>query len=136
MNDSQALRMTQSRKAILSVLAGSMEHPTAEEVHRMVRRGLPRISLGTVYRNLDELARHGLVRTVNVAGAQRRYDAVLSDHHHVVCEKCGRIEDVEVRDAQRLEALLVDGKGYQVHGCSLCFTGVCRECAGNDTHHT
>jgi Fe2+ or Zn2+ uptake regulation protein len=129
------LRMTESRKAIMSALSRADSHPTAEGVHRMVRRSLPRISLGTVYRNLDELVRHGLVRTVSVAGQQRRYDSVLADHHHVVCERCGRIDDVEVRDAQRLEALLVDGKGYEVHGCTLCFTGVCRECAGDGTNH-
>jgi Fur family ferric uptake transcriptional regulator len=129
------LRMTENRRAILSALAKAKVHPTAEDVHRIVRRSLPRISLGTVYRNLDVLEREGLVRTVNVAGEQRRYDAVLEDHHHVVCESCGRIDDVEVRDAQRLEALLVDGKGYQVHGCTLCFTGVCRECAANGTNH-
>jgi Fur family ferric uptake transcriptional regulator len=133
MTDHEQLRMTENRRAILSALARSKAHPTAEEVHRMVREELPRISLGTVYRNLDLLARQGLVHTVNVAGEQRRYDAVLADHHHVVCERCGRIDDVEVRDAQRLEALLVDAKGYRVHGCTLCFTGVCRECATNET---
>jgi len=136
MRGPEQLRMTENRAAILAALGRTRVHPTAEEVHRMVRRSLPRISLGTVYRNLDVLERHGLVRTVDVAGSQRRYDAILEDHHHIVCEKCGRIEDIEVRDTQRLEALLVDGKGYQVHGCTLCFTGVCRECAGNGANHT
>jgi len=135
MSGHSQLRMTENRRAILSALGDTRAHPTAEEVHRMVRRELPRISLGTVYRNLDVLARHGLVRTVNVAGEQRRYDGVVESHHHIICEKCGRIDDVDVRDAQRLEALLVDGKGYRVHGCTLCFTGVCRECAGNGTNH-
>jgi Fe2+ or Zn2+ uptake regulation protein len=132
MPDPEQLRMTESRRAILAALARTRSHPTAEEVHRMVRTELPRVSLGTVYRNLDLLARQGLVRTLNVAGEQRRYDAVVADHHHVVCERCGRIDDVEVRDAQRLEALLVDGKGYRVQGCSLCFIGVCRDCAANE----
>ena len=131
MSKSQALRMTQSRKAILSALGAGESHPTADEVYSIVRRQLPRISLGTVYRNLDLLAKHGFIRALATAGEPRRYDAMLEEHHHIRCEVCGRIDDVTLGQTVPPEDLVVDGAGYEVHGCTLCFTGVCRECSGN-----
>ena len=131
MNSSNSVRMTQSRKAILSALAGTTAHPTADEVCVMVRETLPRVSLGTVYRNLDVLAKHGLIRTLAEAGEQRRYDGKLEDHHHIRCDVCGRVDDIELTEPGRVEGLLEDGRGYDVRGYTLCFNGVCRECAGN-----
>ena len=107
MSDSPAIRMTESRKAILSALGRTRAHPTADEVFSMVRAELPKVSLGTVYRN----------------------------HHHIRCEVCGRIDDIELGNTGRLDELLVDSRGYEVHGYTLCFVGVCRECAGNGKNH-
>ncbi|MCK4410175.1 MAG: transcriptional repressor [Candidatus Eisenbacteria sp.] len=135
MSDGQAICMTQSRKAILSALGRTKAHPTAGEVYSMVREELPKVSLGTVYRNLDLLARRGVIRTLASAGEQRRYDGMLDDHHHIRCEVCGRMDDIELGNTERLEELVVDGRGYDVHGYTLCFIGVCRECAGNGTNH-
>jgi Fur family ferric uptake transcriptional regulator len=135
MNNGRAIRMTESRKAILSALSRTTAHPTADEVYSLVRAELPKVSLGTVYRNLDLLAKQGLIRALAIAGEQRRYDGMLDDHHHIRCEVCGRIDDVEFGNTERLDELLVDDRGYEVHGYTLCFTGVCRECAGNGKNH-
>ncbi|MCK4512416.1 transcriptional repressor [bacterium] len=135
MNNGRAIRMTESRKAILSALSGTRAHPTADEVYSLVRAELPKVSLGTVYRNLDLLAKQGLIRTLATAGEQRRYDGMLDNHHHIRCEVCGRIDDIELGNTERLDELLVDGRGYEVHGYTLCFTGVCKECAGNGKDH-
>ena len=135
MSNSQGIRMTESRKAILSVLGRTRAHPTADEVYSMVREDLPKVSLGTVYRNLDLLAKQGLIRTLATAGEQRRYDGMVDDHHHIRCEVCGRMDDIELGNAELLDELIVDGRGYDVHGYTLCFSGVCRECAGNGKNH-
>ena len=135
MNNGPAIRMTESRKAILTALGGTRAHPTADEVYAMVRAELPKVSLGTVYRNLDLLAKQGLIRMLATAGEQRRYDGMLEDHHHIRCEVCGRVDDINLEDTERLDEPLVDGRGYEVHGYTLCFTGVCRECAGNGKNH-
>ena len=135
MSDRSAVRMTESRKAIISALSATKAHPTADEVYSIVRAELPKVSLGTVYRNLDLLAKQGLIRTLATAGEQRRYDGMLDDHHHIRCEICGRIDDIELGNTDRLEELVIDGRGYEVHGYTLCFTGVCRECAGNGKNH-
>ena len=78
---------------VLDVVRGTDAHPTAEAIHRLVRRRLPRVSLGTVYRNLRLLVAEGLVK--EVSGPHARFDGNTSDHHHFTCLVCGRIADVE-----------------------------------------
>jgi Fur family ferric uptake transcriptional regulator len=131
MNDNRDIRMTESRKAILSVLSGARTHPTADEVHMMVRERLPRVSLGTVYRNLEILAREGMIQTIAAAGERRRYDGTVSEHHHIRCTVCGRVEDVELEPSADLGHMIRDDRGFSVQGYTLCFEGICRECAGN-----
>ena len=127
------LRMTPSRRAILDQVRHAATHPTADEVYREVRKELPRVSLGTVYRNLEILARHGLIRVVGDTGGRRRYDRTLDDHCHVQCRSCGRIEDVHIDAWSRLERL-VDGEcEFEIDGCRVNFVGVCPECAGGRT---
>ncbi|MBN2566158.1 MAG: transcriptional repressor [Candidatus Eisenbacteria bacterium] len=121
--------MTESRREILSALENSESHPTADELHELVRARLPRISLGTIYRNLDILAREGLITVLTDAGAQRRYDGMERHHHHVRCSVCGRLDDVTLDNPDEIRQLLVDSKGYDIRGYTLCFTGLCRSCA-------
>jgi len=121
--------MTPSRTAILEGIARAGCHPTADDVYAMVRRALPRVSLGTVYRNLELLTRHGFIRTLADGRGQRRYDAVLEDHCHVRCEVCGRVDDVRVTPPGRLVDAVEDDGGYDIHGYRLSFRGLCPDCA-------
>ena len=126
------LRMTDSRQAILDAVRGCGSHPTADDVYARVRLGLPRVSMGTVYRNLDLLARHGLVRTLTEPGGRRRYDTVESDHDHVWCVSCGRVDDVRLSGSAEPEDAIEDARGYEIRGRLLSFFGVCPQCrAGN-----
>ena len=129
MSGTMEIRMTPARRAILEALETTCCHPTADELHDCLRKALPRVSLGTVYRNLDVLTRHGLIRTVEGAGEQRRYDAVLRPHYHVRCVRCGRVDDVDPVDLSWLERKLEDESGYDVRGHMLVFEGVCPRCA-------
>jgi Fe2+ or Zn2+ uptake regulation protein len=88
----RGLRLTGPRRVVLEVVRGTDSHPTAERVHEMVRRRLPRVSLGTVYRNLRLLVAQGLVN--ELPGPHARFDGNVSDHHHFTCLGCGRIADV------------------------------------------
>jgi Fur family ferric uptake transcriptional regulator len=120
--------MTESRRAILEALEETASHPTADEVYEIVRERLPKVSLGTVYRNLDLLAREGLIAAISDAGEQRRYDVAGSHHHHVRCEVCGRLDDVAIDRSEEIEDMLSDRCGYEIHGYRLCFVGVCQDC--------
>lgn len=104
-------------------------HPTAGELYEIVRQTVPNISLGTVYRNLDQLVEVGLVKRLPGEGGRARFDGDVSSHHHVRCIACGRVSDVHgVRDlepAGRPKA----GDGFRIIGINLEFTGVCPDCA-------
>jgi Fur family transcriptional regulator, peroxide stress response regulator len=89
----RGLRFPRPRRVVLEVVRRTESHPTAEWVHRMVRRRLPRVSLGTVYRNLRVLVEEGLVQ--ELPGPHTRFDGNLGRHHHFNCTTCGRILDVE-----------------------------------------
>ena len=93
-DQSQPLRMTRQRRVILDEFRTAGLHHTADEVYWAVRRTLPNISLGTVYRNLEVLTQAGLIRTLHLGGGQRLYDGGMHPHYHVRCRECGRISDV------------------------------------------
>jgi len=120
--------MTRQRRALLDAIEKSHSHPTADEVHRIVRRRLPRISLGTVYRNLEVLADHGLLQKVELGSTQRRFDAMRGPHYHARCESCGRVEDVWLRPARGLERAAQRETGYEITGHRLEFVGRCERC--------
>jgi Fur family ferric uptake transcriptional regulator len=122
------LRMTRQRRALLEAIEKSHAHPTADEVYRTVRRRLPRISLGTVYRNLEVLADLGMIQKVELGSGQRRYDAVRAHHYHVRCQRCGRVEDVWLRRARGLETAAQRQSGYEITGHRLDFLGLCARC--------
>ena len=121
-------RTTEQRRVILEELGKAKTHPTASEVYERVRERLPQISLGTVYRNLDVLARSGRIAKVVDSDSASRFDADLSDHYHVRCTQCGRVDDVtDFECSLSLEPPRFLG-GYEVVGHRLEFLGVCREC--------
>jgi Fur family peroxide stress response transcriptional regulator len=70
-------------------------HPTAEEIHGVVNRHDPRVSRATVYNSLHALVGSGLVREVKLGGEATRFEPHIERHHHFVCDKCGRIEDID-----------------------------------------
>ena len=122
--------MTGQRRAILAVVRDAEDHPTADAVFRRVRRRLPRISLGTVYRNLELLAGEGLIQRLDLGEGRMRFDAVLTAHGHVSCVRCGRVEDVRDARIERVLARIGTPAGYEVLGRQLLLTGLCPDCRG------
>lgn len=124
--------MTRQRKVILRELRKTLTHPTADEIYGMVRKRLPKISLGTVYRNLEMLSENGVIRKLDVAGNQRRYDGRMEEHHHVRCIKCGKVSDLSAKPVINIEREFKDPGGFIVRGYSLEFRGVCPDCGKQD----
>ncbi len=124
----QKLRITNQREVILSELRAVKTHPTADELYTQVRSRLPRVSLATVYRNLEWLSEQGLARKIEVGGRQKRFDGDISDHYHVRCQKCGRVADIEMDVLENLEGCISEASGFTVTGHRLEFTGLCSEC--------
>lgn len=122
-------RMTRQRAVILEELRKLKSHPTADELYSIVRERLPRISLGTVYRNLDFLADTGEILKLEAAGSTKRFDGDTSWHQHVRCIHCGRIGDIMTpRPAPDVEGLNVEG--FTIVGARVEYDGICERCAG------
>jgi len=126
------LRMTQQRRVILEELRRENIHPTADQLYETVRKRLPHVSLGTIYRNLELLTAIGEIQTLEIAGSQKRYDGVAQQHYHVRCVYCGRIDDAPIAPLNRLEDKLYGTTVYTIMGHRLEFLGLCPECSQNE----
>ncbi len=120
-------RQTRQRRLVYEAVAGTKAHPTAEWVHARVRRAIPRVSLGTVYRNLQLLVADGRLRA-RTRGRTTRFDADLSAHDHFSCEACGLLVDLERSRESFSSEKKLTSRGYEVRDRILEFTGLCREC--------
>jgi len=127
-HDTPKPRTTKQRRLILEELRNTDRHPTADEIFGLVRSKLPRISLGTVYRNLEVLAEQGLVQRLDSGGGQRRFDARTEDHYHVRCLRCGRVADLPSLKVDIPEREAAAGTDFRVVGYGLEFLGICPEC--------
>ncbi|UCE27452.1 MAG: transcriptional repressor [Candidatus Coatesbacteria bacterium] len=121
------LRMTEQRRVILEELRKVKTHPTADEVYELVRRRLPRISMGTVYRNLDILSESGEILKLD-SGPQMRFDGDTKDHYHVRCVRCGRVGDLHVEPIPGLDKFVGSGREFDIIGYRLEFIGICPSC--------
>jgi Fe2+ or Zn2+ uptake regulation protein len=120
-------RSTRQRRLVFEAVLETKSHPTAEWVYEAVRRAMPRVSLGTVYRNLQVLVEEGRLKSF-VRGGRIRYDADLEPHDHFSCERCGLLLDIP----RAIESLPGERKlraqGYAVSGRTLEYHGLCRRC--------
>jgi Fur family ferric uptake transcriptional regulator len=121
-------RATRQREIVLQAVRSTMDHPTADWVYRQARRRLPRISLGTVYRNLKKLSEEGLIREVQIAGQTTRFDANTGLHYHIRCLRCGRVNDLPISVDRRLEEEARRAMNYQVVSHQVEVLGVCPLC--------
>ncbi len=127
--DSKPLRrMTKQRRIILEELKKVTCHPTAEDLHHLVRRRLPKISIATVYRNLEILSAEGIVLKMDLAGTQRRFDGTTENHYHIRCIECGRVDDIDIEPFPLIEKAAQRSCGYKVVSHWMEFTGICPDC--------
>lgn len=122
------LRMTRQRRTLMEILRRKNWHPTAEEIYGIVRERMPKISLGTVYRNLDILARDGVIQKIEGAGAYRRFDGNPMPHFHVQCLNCMEVWDAEVTPDSWPLPVLSSCPDFRVTGIRLIFEGYCSQC--------
>lgn len=128
----RATRVTRQKEAILRAALSSGDHPTADGIYATVRRELPRISLGTVYRNLQRLLDEGRMSLAPVqgdGGRSARFDPETRPHDHFVCERCKRIYDFARDDGDVVDVGAFERRGFQVSSRTLALYGVCPECA-------
>ena len=125
------LRMTKQRTIIYEELCKLYTHPTADEIYRIVKKKLPKVSLGTVYRNLEILSNKGVVKKLELGLNQRRYDGNVHRHYHVRCLKCGVLKDLPDHVVSFSDDKLKESCDFVIKGHDLEFFGLCPKCKEN-----
>lgn len=121
-------KVTPQRLAVYQALAKAQNHPRAETIYTELRPSYPTMSLATVYKSLAILCEAGLAQELNLGEDAFRYDADTSDHPHVRCMECGRVEDVEAVDTEALTRRVSETTGYELTDHQLYFYGICPAC--------
>ena len=123
-------RFSHQRERIYQAVRDSGEHPTAEMVYQSLKPEMPRLSLGTVYRNLHQMAQEG--RLTEIQGAVVRFDGCTAPHTHLRCLRCGGVFDLTEIPYDRTLDDLAARQGVRILGHALLFTGICSACADKE----
>ena len=121
-------RVTKQKTAILEILQSVSNHPTAEWIYQEARKVVPGISLGTVYRNLNQLKANGEIIELHYGSNQSRYDGNTKQHNHFCCLRCGEVQDVNIPPIKAIETKAKEVEGLLITGHRLEYVGLCRGC--------
>ncbi|AEB09989.1 Fur family transcriptional regulator [Desulfobacca acetoxidans] len=121
-------RPSLQRRIILEELQKQKNHPSVQEIFTKVKLRLPKISLATVYRNLEQLAASGLIHKLEPATGERRFDSELHEHYHIRCVQCGKIADAPLPALPDLDRSCSELSNFTILGHRLEFLGICPQC--------
>ncbi|MCQ4085722.1 Fur family transcriptional regulator [Saccharibacillus sp. JS10] len=124
----KTINLTTQRQAVYDIVRTAEDHPTAADVmNRLVERGHS-FAYGTVYNSLRYLTDKDLIRELKLGETASRYDARTDDHQHIVCEVCGRVDEVMTAIPESWMTQVAEETGYEVAGAHIVVEGVCAEC--------
>jgi Fur family transcriptional regulator, peroxide stress response regulator len=121
-------RRSQQRARILEILKETKSHPTADWVYKKLKEEIPDLSLGTVYRNLKVLAEQGHIQKLPFGSTFDRFEAKIAPHYHLVCEKCGLVEDFEMPQYSDINQKAEKMSSFQISRHRIDFFGLCKKC--------
>jgi Fur family peroxide stress response transcriptional regulator len=121
-------RRSRQRDTILKVVMNTKTHPRADWVYEQVRKEIPNISLGTVYRNLKSLAEAGEIYQLELAGSTSRFDGNMDNHYHFRCRKCGDMYDLDEPVDRSIEKRIAQKTGFKITQQRLELLGLCTKC--------
>ena len=123
------MKYSYQRDIILKSICSVKTHPVAEEVYSMVKPHIPKISMGTIYRNLAQLVYHSMILQLNIDGVSH-YDGNINIHQHFLCNKCQTIFDCEM-PVENMADNVIGLDNFDVQGCQILFSELCQECNPN-----
>ena len=124
-------RRTAQKDAVRRAVFEMLDHPTACDIYTFVRIDHPRISMGTVYRILGDLANSGEIIKLEMPDGSDRYDKTGSSHYHIICRICGKFADIDLPYDDGIDRRAEELSGFESVSHRLLFRGLCRECAKN-----
>lgn len=128
------VNFSKQREIIRKVIKESPIHPTADMVYSIVNKTFPSISLATIYRNLNVLVEMNEVQKIPVINGKDRFDANISKHYHMVCNKCNQVFDAPSLPLNDIQHFYDDKTSFEIYSHHLIFYGVCRECQQKFEH--
>ena len=122
------MRYSKQREEILKTIKTSEYHLDASAVYKMVRKTIPNISLGTVYRNLNDLEKNAFIMKIKLKNGNDVFDKSVMSHNHIYCVKCGKVVDINLKlDEKKLENL-EQQTGFKITDCNFNINGICKSC--------
>lgn len=128
----QALKYSRQRECIKNYLSTSKEHPTADMVYSHIKMHYPKVSLGTVYRNLALLTELGEVIKINTGDGADRFDGNPNPHYHFICNNCRNVLDIPMKHIEGLCEAAQEHFSGEIQGSVTQFYGICEECKKNE----
>ena len=122
------MRYSHQRERIYRAVVESYEHPTANMVYEQLKAEMPKLSLGTVYRNLNQLADAGRLKKIPLADGSCRFDKTRESHSHIVCDECGAVSDVHLPSFESFETAIETETGYELRSYDVVLRGLCADC--------
>lgn len=130
MSEAKTMKYSRQREAILAFLKTRKDHPTAEVIYENIRKEYPKISLGTIYRNLALLSENGIILKLSCDDGFEHYDGCTDTHYHFACRRCKALIDLEMDDISFINTLAEKNFGGDIDGHVAYFYGICAECKG------
>ncbi len=125
-------RNSKQRELIYETIHSNKVHPTALEVYERLKKEMPSLSLGNLYRNIAILLEEGRIQGGEFGSGIVRYDAVTDSHYHFVCERCGTVSDFAMPAQNRITAAARRYSPHRIAGHTIRFYGVCADCAAGE----
>lgn len=126
------MRHSKQRETILNYLKSVYTHPTASSIYKEVRKEIPNISLGTVYRNLNQLYEAGLIKKIEMQSGDDRFDGTMEDHAHFHCVKCSKVFDIGKDVVLNINKTIEKNTEHKILNNELVFIGICKNCKGKE----
>jgi Fur family ferric uptake transcriptional regulator len=126
-------RLTTQRNGILEILYQNREkHLTVKEIHKLTKGSMPKMSVATVYKTMLQLEKAGLLYRISIYGYCSRYQLILpgneNRHRHLVCTRCGKIQDIDPKEFSEVEQRLESRYGISIESQNLLYYEICKEC--------
>jgi len=122
------MNYSKQREIILNTLKENVVHPTAEYLYDVLRQENSTISLATLYRNLNQLAEHGIIKKIDGLESSSHYDHNTHEHYHFICDNCKKVYDISANVAPDLVKKAQEETGFTITGCDIVFHGICKNC--------
>jgi len=122
------MKYSKQREMILNCIKESHQHLTADAIYDTLKKDHPNLSLGTVYRNLAQLADHGMILKISIPGQPDCFDKNIDDHFHFLCIDCGNVKDVFVDELSEIKSHVEQQANVDIESIDITFKGVCTTC--------